>query len=455
MTSPSNLVRYAPTRRHRKATVGISPPMMLAGSFALLIVLGTLALKLPWSTPQPIGWLQALFTAVSAVTVTGLAVVDTATGFTLFGQMVILVLIQCGGIGLMTFAVVTAVSLGWHISLKNQLLAREALNQTNLSKIFQTARAVLLLTLTIEALGLLVLWLYWLPDLGWYGALWHGLFYAVSAFNNAGFALASDSLSQFVADPVVNLTITGLFIIGGLGFTVLTELWQRRRGQRLSVYTRLMLYGTLGLNLSAMAVMALLEWHNPGTLGGLPTVGAKLWAAWFQAVTPRTAGFNSVDLSQLGDASSLLMMLLMFIGGGANSTAGGVKVSTFVVLVLATAAFLRRQPAAQLSGRSIGHDTVHKAMAITVIALMTLFAAVFTLSLTEQAPLLDVLFEAVSAMGTVGVSRGLTGQLSGSGQVVIMALMFIGRIGPLTMAYLLTMQKPQLCRYPKTELQVG
>jgi trk system potassium uptake protein len=455
MTAPKSLVRYAPTRRHRKATIGISPPMVLVGSFALLIVLGTLALKLPWATQHPISWYQSLFTAVSAVTVTGLAVVDTATGFSFFGQIIIAVLIQCGGIGLMTFALVTAASLGWRISLRNQLMAREALNQTNLSHITQTARAVLLLTLIIEAMGLLVLWLYWWPDLGWHSALWHGLFYAVSAFNNAGFALASDSLSQFVADPMINVTITSLFIIGGLGFTVLTELWHYQRGKRLSIYTRLMLYGTLSLNLVAMITMALLEWNNPGTLGSLPTVGAKLWAAWFQAVTPRTAGFNSVDLSQLSDASSLFMILLMFIGGGVNSTASGIKLSTFVVLMLATIAFLRRRPAPQISGRSIGQDTVYKAMAITFLAVITLFFAVFILSLTEQAPFLDVVFEAVSAMGTVGVSRGLTGQLSAAGQMVIMALMFIGRVGPLTMAYLLTAHKPQHTQYPETELQVG
>ncbi len=434
---------------------GVNPPMALVASFALLILLGTVALKLPIATLQPILWHQALFTSVSAVTVTGLAVVDTATEFSFWGQLIIAGLIQCGGIGLMTFAVVTAVSMGWRISLKNQLLAREALSQTNLSQIAKTAKAVVLVTLCIELIGLLILTLYWIPEFGFWRALWHGVFYSVSAFNNAGFALSADSLSQYVGDPVINITISALFIIGGLGFSVLAEVWQRRKGKRLSVYTRLMLWGTLGINLTAMLLIAAIEWHNPGTLGQLHSVSAKLWAAWFQAVTPRTAGFNSVDLAQLNDGTSLLMILLMFIGGGANSTASGIKLSTFVVLVLATGAFLRRRAAPHLWGRAIGRDTVYKAMAISFIVFNILFLAVFVLCLTENASFLDILFEAVSAMGTVGVSRGLTGHLSTIGQVIIMVLMFVGRVGPLTMVYMLTTPKQQHSRYPETELQVG
>ena len=453
--TPRSQVHNAPSRRFQRAHLGMSPPALLASSFAVLIVIGTVALKLPFATLIPISWHQALFTAVSAVTVTGLAVVDTATEFSFWGQLIIAILIQCGGVGLMTFAVITAVSLGWRISLKNQLRARAALNQTNLSQIAHTATAVILLTLTVEAIGLVIMTLDWWPQLGFWQALWHGTFYAISAFNNAGFALASSSLTDFAGDPMVNFSITSLYIVGGLGFTVLAELWQWRRGHKLSLYTRMMLRGTVVINLIAMLLFALLEWHNPGTLGSLHSLSAKLWASWLQGTTTRTAGFNSVDLSQLTDASSLLMILLMFIGGGANSTASGIKLSTFIVLLVATSAFLRRRKSPNLHDRAIGQDTIYKAMAITVIALVILFFAIFLLCITEQANFLDVVFEAVSAMSTVGVSRGLTTELSGNGQTIIMLLMFVGRVGPLTMAYLLTAPRPQLTRYPEIELQVG
>jgi trk system potassium uptake protein len=446
----------APIERKNKALkkINAAPPFILAGSFALLIFVGTALLMLPISTTTPISWQQSLFTATSAVTVTGLVIVDTGSAFTLFGQTVIALLIQCGGIGLMTFAVVTLIALGGKVGFLQRVVAKEAFNQTNASTLISVAKSVLAFSLIVEAIGFVVLSIYWSEELGWRQSLFHGFFYTISAFNNAGFALTPDSLMPYVDDAVVNLTITALFIAGGLGFTVWMDAVKSKSWAGLSPYSKTMILGTLIINSLALLAIYGIEYNNPNTLQPL-SEGGKWLASWFQAVTPRTAGFNTIAIDQLEDSTTALMLLLMFIGGGSLSTASGIKVVTFIVLILATYSYLRRDKAITLYNREINSETLSKALALTMISVGVTWIAIFFLLLSENAPFLDVVFEAVSALGTVGLSRGLTSSLSGIGEFIIIFLMFMGRLGPLTLAYFLASPRTKRLRYPETQLTIG
>ena len=451
------LPQYLPYKRLKplsSRTLKLSPPAVLALGFLALIVLGALLLLLPIATTAPLSVLEALFTATSAVTVTGLVVVDTGSHFSVFGQVVIAMLIQAGGLGFMTFAVVAAISLGAKIGLTQQKVAQEAMNQTSLLHIVQTAKAVLLYSLVIELIGVVLLTLVWQQELGIATALYHAFFYTISAFNNAGFALDSASLMPYAGSVSVNLIITSLFIIGGIGFTVLMDLNKQRRWQLLSVNTRIVLLATLVINVIAFVLIWLLEANNPATLANL-SIKDQALAAWFQAVTPRTAGFNTLDYSQMTDASNVLTILLMFIGGGSLSTASGIKLGTFVVLIMATYAFLRRRDDVTLLKRNIPQALVLKALALTFISMALVFIAIFVLTALEDAPFLDIAFEAVSALSTVGLSRGLTGNLTVPGQCVVIFLMFAGRVGPLTLAYFLATPKKRKTRFADTKIQVG
>ncbi|WP_439437166.1 TrkH family potassium uptake protein [Salinivibrio costicola] len=446
----------SPVERKPKAGKKLlgAPPLILSGSFALLILLGTCLLKLPFATTAPISWIQSLFTATSAVTVTGLVVVDTGTQFTMFGQTVIALLIQCGGLGLMTFAIVTLIALGGRIGFLQRTVAREAFNQTDASTLTSTAKSVLVFALLVEVIGMAILTLRWQGELGWSDSLFHGFFYTISAFNNAGFALSADSLMPYVDDITVNLTITALFIIGGLGFTVWIDLRRHRRWSKLTVYSKMMIIGTCLINGVALIAIYLIEYDNPNTLAPLSESG-KWLASWFQAVTPRTAGFNTLAIDQLEDATTAIILVLMFIGGGSLSTASGIKVVTFMVLVLATYAFLRRDEAIYVYKREIARDTVSKALALSLISIGMTWFAIFCLLLSESAEMTDVVFEAVSALGTVGLSRGLTGSLSDVGEFIIIFMMFAGRLGPLTLAYFLASPRKKKLRYAETKLAIG
>lgn len=450
---PHNLP-YKRLRPLNQIRLKLSPPAVLALGFMALIALGSLLLLLPVATTAPLTPLQALFTATSAVTVTGLVVVDTGSHFTLFGQLVIAGLIQAGGLGFMTFAVVAVISLGTRIGLTQQKIAQEAMNQTSLAQVAQIAKAVLLYSVLIEALGIVLLTIVWYQELGLSTAFYHAFFYTISAFNNAGFALDSASLMPYAASIPVNMIISGLFIVGGIGFTVLIDLKKHRRWQQLSVNTRLILLASLYINLLAFFLIWLLEAQNPATLGAMPLKEQAL-AAWFQAVTPRTAGFNTLDYSQMTDATNVLTLLLMFIGGGSLSTASGIKLGTFVVLIMATYAFLRRRDEVCVLQRTIPHQTVLRALALTFVSLALVFVAIFALTALERAPFLDIAFEAVSALSTVGLSRGLTAELSTPGQFVVIFLMITGRLGPLTLAYFLATPKQRKSRYAETKIQVG
>lgn len=434
---------------------GMNPPRLLLESFIVLIAIGACLLKLPVATVEPVSWMEAAFTATSAITVTGLVVVDTGTQYTLFGQLVILCLIQLGGLGLMTFAVLTALALGFKLRLEHQLVAQEAFNEISLQTARRAGSSIALFALTAEAIGVVLLGLFFVPELGWSEGLYQALFYTISAFNNAGFALSSESLSAYVSHPGISLSVTALFIVGGLGYIVVMELLEKRRWSRFSVYVKVILLATLLLNLIATGAILFLEFDNPGTLGALNSFWDKLLAAWFQGVTPRTAGFNTLDIGALTAGTSILMLLLMFIGGAPNSTASGIKISTFVIMLAATRSFLRGNLNVSFFKRSLSSEALLKALAITTIGMAVVFVGVLMLSILVEDEFLDIAFEVVSAFGTVGLSRGTTGELGTAGQLVIMAVMLIGRLGPLTLGYTLTVRRKSHIRYAKTEFPVG
>ncbi|MFD2631139.1 TrkH family potassium uptake protein [Idiomarina piscisalsi] len=442
-----------PGRRKRRAFKA-SPPVILSGGFACLILLGTLLLKIPGATEQPITWLESLFTATSAVTVTGLVVVDTGATYSVFGLTVLAVLIQAGGLGFMTFAVLAAMSLGGHVGLQHQLMAKEAMHQTSLANIGRTAKAVVSLALTVEAVAVVGLTLTWWGDKGFVDALSEAVFYAISAFNSAGFVLSPNGLVDYASSIPVNLIVSILFVIGGLGFSVITNIAEKRRWHDFSVYTRAILIATLIINVLSVAIIWLLEMNNPATFANL-SIGDQAMAAWFQATTPRSAGFNTVDTGAMTEASAVFTLLLMLIGGGSMSTAGGIKLGTFIVLLVATYAFLRRREHVTLLNRTVPQEIVMKALAVTLVTLTLMFLGIFILMILNPLPFIDITFEVLSASATVGLSRGITAEITAASQVILVFLMFAGRVGPLTLAYFLATPRKRHIRFPETDIQVG
>ncbi|MGE3278100.1 MAG: TrkH family potassium uptake protein [Vicinamibacterales bacterium] len=448
-------------RRRRQ----LSPPQLLALSISALIALGSLLLWLPVSAPagRSLSLVDAFFTATSAVCVTGLVVVDTPHDLSMFGQAVVLVLIQLGGLGYMTISTVLAAAFGRAITLQERLTLQEALNVHDLEGLVRFAGTVLKLTLFFELTGATILAVRWWGELGPSQAMWYGLFHAVSAFNNAGFALWSDSLIGWQTDLTVNGVISALIIFGGLGFFVMNELMRLRSRVTMSLHTRLALTSTAALIVLGMVAILSLEWHNPGTLGRLP-LGDRLLAAWFQSVTARTAGFNTVNIAALTPPTLFLMMALMFIGASPGGTGGGVKTTTFSVTVAALWATVRGDDEPVMFGRRISDDTVARAFFVSLIAFLALNGAAGVLLIAESRPFMETLFETTSAFGTVGLSTGmpgtalsLVGGFGAIGKVLIVGLMFMGRVGPLTLAFALARRgslKARI-RYPEGKVLIG
>ncbi|MET3698817.1 TrkH family potassium uptake protein [Bacillus oleivorans] len=435
--------------------VNLNPSQLLVLVFVFFIILGTLLLKLPFATVDSISLVDALFTATSAMTVTGLAVVDTGTAYTIFGQLVILMLIQVGGLGIMSFAVLIFIVLGKKIGFKERIIVQQALNQTSIGGVINLVKNLFIYSFTIEIIAMILLAIRWVPEYGWGRGMYVSFFHSISAFNNAGFSIWADSLMRYVGDPVVNLVITILFIIGGIGFTVLSDIWHKPNFRRLSLHSKLMIVGTIVLNLFAMMVIFFLEYNNPNTFGTLASLGDKMWAAYFQAVTPRTAGFNSLDIASLHEGTITLMLLLMFIGAGSASTGGGIKLTTFLVIVFSVITFLREKRNITIGKRSIKDKAVFRSLAILTISILFIFLAVFLLNITEPDPFLLILFEVISAFGTVGLSMGLTADLSIIGKLIIVLVMFFGKLGPLTFAFSLAKPEAEKIRYPTEDILTG
>lgn len=446
-----------------------TPPQLLAGSFLILIVAGTVGLKqLPGLlTPGThLSWLDALFTATSAVCTTGLIVTDTATAFTPAGQLWLLLLIQSGGIGILTFTTLVITALGGRPSLRQQASTVGNPLEIGYHRIdaVQLTQHIMLFTLLFEGIGSVLLYILWAPQLGWLEAAWPALFHAVSAFCNAGFSVFSDNMVPYRRDPWTLLVICGLVISGGLGFLTWEELylyWQRRHTRRrftLSLHSRLVLVTTAALLILPTPLLVWLEWDT--TLAELDW--ADKWInAFFICVNTRTCGFNTVDHGQGSDAANFLLILLMSVGGSPGSMAGGMKTTTLALLLVLAWSRFRGWEAASVWGRSLRKQTTDRATGLFVIGFCIVTAGILLLSITETHSrcngFLHRMFEAVSAFNLVGLSMGLTPHLSPPGRVVIIALMYFGRVGPLALAAALAVQArlPGKFRYAYEEVVVG
>jgi trk system potassium uptake protein len=442
----------------------LSPSQVLVVSLLALIGAGTLLLRLPVSSQgAPLSLIDAFFTSTSAVCVTGLIVADTPTALSVFGQVVVMLLIQAGGLGYMTISTILAIALGRQLSVQERLTLQEALNVDSMEGLVRFTLRIFRLTLAFELVGAALLALRWSGELGFGKAAYFGLFHAVSAFNNAGFALFPDSLIRYRGDWLVNAVICILIIIGGIGFVVLTEVGSLRRGRRLSVHSRLVLTMTALLIVLGTAAIFVLEAGNPRTLGplGLPE---RVLASVFQSVSPRTAGFNTLDIGALTEPALFLIMALMFIGAAPGGTGGGVKVTTFSIVVAALWATVRGVEEPVLFKRRIPLSLVSRAFFINLIAFLALNVVAALLLVMERRTLLPTLFETVSAFGTVGLSMGVTGApyslagvFSAAGKLLLALAMFMGRVGPLTAAVALarTRRTQAHIRYAEGRFLVG
>ncbi len=419
-----------------------------------------MVLMLPVSskTGQFTSPVDALFTATSAVCVTGLVVVDTGTYWSPFGQVVLLILFQVGGFGFMTSATIIFLAMGWRLGLRERLLIGESLGATTPGGMVRIVRRAAIFTLLVEGAGTIVLFIRFLTEgTSVLSALWRAIFHAVSAFNNAGFDILGDfrSLLDYQGDPVVLLTIAVLIILGGIGYLVVDDVLASRSFSRLSTDSKIVLVTTISLLALGTIFLLLAEFSNPATLGAL-SFPQKLLVAFFQSVTPRTAGFSAIDVGKMLEPSLFFTMFLMFVGGASGSTAGGVKVNTFGVLVSAALSSTRGKESPGAFGRDFTAGNVYRALALVLLYLGLLAAVVLALSITEKFGFVNLLFETFSALGTVGLTTGITPELSVAGRLIITVAMFVGRLGPLTFISVLTeRQQPITYRYPKETVRIG
>lgn len=456
----------------KKMEMDLKPTQILVLGFLLLIVFGTLLLNLPFATQsgESVGFVDALFTATSAVCVTGLVTLDTFSTWSLFGRIVIITMIQIGGLGFMTITTMLFILLGRKIRLKERLIIQEALNQYTISGMVRLSRNIIFGTLLIEGIGAIILMFNFLPDYG-SDAIFMGIFHSISAFCNAGFDIVDgSSLSPYLSNVTVNITVMMLIILGGLGFTVWIDLvkttkdkhnnkWSIKKWfQKLSLHTKLVLVLTGSLILGGFIFFFIVEGFNPDTLGNEP-LGVKILGAMFQSVTTRTAGFNTIPLENMTYASQFMTIILMFIGGSPAGTAGGVKTVTFGVIFLAVVSVIRAKEDVEVFNRRIPWDIVRRALAVIVISLAIVITVTMVLTLTESGTFMEIFFEAVSAFATVGLTIGASGELSLIGKLIISVAMFFGRLGPVTIAVAVSMRnnrrKQTTIKEPEERVMVG
>ena len=437
----------------------LNPARFMALGFMGIILTGSLLLTLPPMTVgAEIAYIDALFTAASAVCVTGLVVVDTGTFYTPLGQAVIMLLIFIGSLGFMTMTTLIFVFLGRKITLRDRLLVKEALNQESVAGLVRLVLTVARIAISVIFIGTVLMSFRFVPLMGFGRGLFFALFHSVSAFGNAGFDLFGNynSLTRFPTDYLVNGTIMVLLIIGGLGFTVVLELIRRiRYRSRISLHSHLVLIISALLLLGGATVVLLLEYNNPATMGGL-SGGAKIFTALFTAATPRTAGFSVLHTSALTYPTMLILLALMFIGASPASTGGGVKTTTFAIVFITLINMIRGRHVPVVFSRRLSLNQIMKAVSIMSAAIGLIFLSTFVMSLFEDKEFGALLFEAFSAFGTVGLSRGITPELSSASKIALTITMYGGRIGPLTLLVALARQKKEdVLGYPEEHLLIG
>ena len=433
----------------------------------MLIAIGTALLWLPISADGPghIGLEDAMFTSTSAATVTGLGSTDIAR-FSVFGELVVLLLVQVGGFGIMTIGSILALIASHRVGLRQRMLAQAEIGAVDIGDLRRLIIAIAKITAGVEgSLAVILFVRFWQSgyetNIG--HAAYSGVFHSITSFNNAGISLYSDNLERFVGDPVVVLGVSAAFIIGGLGFPVLVESWRRERHRRSggtgplpwSLHTKITLIATAGLLIVGPLVVTTFEWTNPNTLGSLDTVD-KLLAGWFQGVTPRTAGFNTVDIGGMNEPTLLVITTLMFIGAGPASTSGGIKVTTFAVLGYVLWSEARGNADVSVFRRRLPDNVIRQALTVALLSIGLVVGTSLLLMSIEDLPLSPALFEASSAFGTVGLSTGVTGSIGATGHMVLMIVMLAGRVGPVTFVTALALrERARSYRYPEERPIIG
>lgn len=452
-------------------TIKLSTTQIIAGGFFVAILIGSILLSLPIASSdgQATSYIDALFTATTSVCVTGLVVVNTYSHWSLFGQVVILILIQCGGLGLVTFSTFFMMIIGKKVTLKDRLLIQDAFNLNSLSGLVKFTKRVLIGTFTVEGCGVVLYSLVYVKHYGLAKGLWISVFNAVSAFCNAGMdVMGPNSLADYVGNPLINITTMSLIICGGLGFIVWWDLidvgklviHKEIKGKfffsKLSLHSKLVLVTTAVLILTGAVVVFVLEFNNPNTLGALP-IGDKIWASFFQSVTLRTAGFFTISQKGMHEVTALVCMVYMFIGGSPVGTAGGIKTIAFALIVLTIVSVAKASEDTTAFKRTISRNLIKKTLAVASISIAIVFLDIVLLSGVSNGSLADVMYEAVSALGTVGLSRDFTANLNIWGKIIIISAMFLGRVGPITMAIAFSPKKSKnaLAKYPKEEVIIG
>lgn len=445
---------------------GMRPTQIMVSGFAAIIVIGALLLTLPIASQsgESIGLLNALFTATSAVCVTGLVMVDTATYWSLFGQIVIITLIQIGGLGFMTVATMFSLMARKKIQLRERLLIQESLNQADLSGLVRLTRFVLIITITIEGIGALVLSTVFIPQFGLSKGIWYSVFHAISAFCNAGFDLMGSvsgpftSLNSYVNNFTVSMTVCALIVLGGLGFPVVLDIVRKRRFSKLNVHSKVVLFSTATLIFVGALFIFLIEFNQKTTMADLPLKG-KVLSAIFQSVTARTAGFNTLDLATLRESSVFVMIILMFIGASPASTGGGIKTTTLAVLIITVRSFLSGKSDIEAFERRLAPSTIKKSLGIFVISISAVIFGTLIISITQpNFTLVQSAFEVTSALATVGSSLAGTPNLNALGKIIIIIFMFMGRVGSLTLFMAILSggrRKSQPIRYAEGKIMVG
>lgn len=448
--------RRASLRSHFSAT------RLLSLGFIVMILVGTGLLTLPWaaSSGKSVGFFDALFTATSAVCVTGLTVVETGTVYSLFGQTVILLLIQAGGLGFVTIMTLISVALGRRVTLRDRMLIQEAMNENNIGGMVRLILWVIKLTFACELAGAALLAVRFISEFGLARGAYYAVFHSVSAFCNAGFDILGEgtSVMRYAQDPLVSLTLCALVIAGGLGFGVINDVLHARRFSKMRLHTKLVIVTTGILLFVGMVGTLAAEWNNPETLGGM-SIGGKLLAAFFQSVTLRTAGFATLAQGALRPATKFIGVALMFVGAAPASTGGGMKVTTVAILVLLTASIIRGKKDTTVFGRTLSTDVLKRAMAIFMTGLAVLILCTVLLSaLHPEITFVDVLFECVSALCTVGLSAAGTVNYCAAARLALILMMYMGRIGPLTLALAVAMRQQNQSasiKLPEEKVTIG
>lgn len=455
-------------RYHRRKKV-FTTTRIIALGFLVTILVGTMLLMLPISATsgKVTNFVDSLFTATTSVCVTGLVTVPTYAHWTVFGQVVIALLAQIGGLGVITFTMLFMIVLGKKIGLKQRLLIQDAYNLNTIQGMVVLIKKIIKGTWIVEGIGALLYMTVFVPEFGWIG-IWKSIFNSISAFCNAGMdVLGPDSLAPYVGNPVINITTMALIILGGVGFpvwwSVLNMLKERHRKHHtlrmgvhhLSLHTKMVLFITFFLILVGAFLVFVLEYNNPETLGNLP-LWEKIQASFFQSVTTRTAGFLTISQSGLRNATALICCILMFIGGSPSGTAGGVKTTTVAILALTVVSIIKGRNDTEMFGRKINENLVRRALSIFMVSFVVMIIAVIALTIVQPGEFIDCFFEVISAIATVGLSRDFTTKLTIAGRIIIIITMYIGRIGPISLALFFNSKRfVNLKTYPEENVSVG